>query len=85
MDQTSAKNRNMIGGRRAGYHIIDTRLFFSSFLFSEFELKPVRMIMADTNLYKFQYKIIRVQRKPTLNMREFKVALPMNTNIHLAT
>ena len=43
-------------------------------LFFQTELKPVRKVSADANLKRFQHKVLKARRKPTLNMGEFRVA-----------
>ena len=45
--------------------------------FFQTELKPVRRVIADANLERFQHKVILARRKPTLNMGEFRVAQPI--------
>ena len=41
------------------------------------ELKSVRKASADAKLKRFQHKVFSARRKPTLNMRESRVAQPI--------
>ena len=41
------------------------------------ELKPVRRVIADANLKRFQHKVFEARREPTLNIGELRVAQPI--------
>ena len=54
-----------------------TFLVLTGFQLFRKELTPVRKVSADVNLKRFQHKLLKASRKPTLNMGEFRVAEPI--------
>ena len=61
------------------YPVIEetTFLVITGVEFFQTQLKPVRRFSADTNLKRFQHKVLLTRRKAPLTMGEFRVAQPI--------